>query len=262
MIPHGSPSVKGFAVRIPPSLYPKIPFLTNSFAQLACYWASSFFIPAVPTPFDKLLLNTSFLEREYNRKQRECENLLLFAAIEDDSDRQFAEELYIQFRPLIRKVAYAVSGDAAMLDDRVQDAFTYLLGKLDTLRPLNHARRACYIAKVTKGVTIDYLRRKRHWEKWSYYTSDDELEAIRDPVPSPEELYLTKEQIALLAAAVSRLSERDQDLLYYRYRMDLKYKVIAKWMNLNPKHIPAYLARARKRAFAELQKELGEEGGR
>jgi RNA polymerase sigma-70 factor (ECF subfamily) len=70
-----------------------------------------------------------------------------------------------------------------------------------------------------------------------------------------EEICATQEDFK---TALSQLSARDRELLFYKYVLDLSPKGIADIVGINHNHIWKYLTRARHRAYKILTTKGGE----
>ena len=63
------------------------------------------------------------------------------------------------------------------------------------------------------------------------------------------------EQVDLLSRGLGRLSERERDILKYRYLLDMGDEEIARVLGIKPSSVRMYLTRARKNAFAIFDSE-------
>ncbi len=180
--------------------------------------------------------------------------LLLLMAIENDDDREFLSELYEQYYPIMKKKAYEITQDYHSVDDIINDSFIKLISKISILRSLDCCKRTSYIVHTIRNKSFDYLKHK-NVEKNRNITGEDEdlAEQIADTAYTAEELYIQKEEAEYLGQLMSRLSERDRDLLYNKYIFELSYKEISELMGIPVNNIREYLVRARARAMKLLR---------
>ena len=175
----------------------------------------------------------------------------------DNESNDFLEELYKRYCRLMRYIIHKLSGSDALTDEAIQETLIRLMKRTDLLKTLHPRALETYIVKTTKCATLLLLKEA---QRRSYYELDV-LEETELPSPeTPETRYLEKEEIQELAGALSGLSKRDQDLLYFRYILDMPTAEIAKVMGIKRKSLPQYLMLAKRRALKLL--EGGAESGR
>jgi RNA polymerase sigma factor (sigma-70 family) len=138
---------------------------------------------------------------------------------------------------------------------RVYGFFAYRLGRRDTAEDLTQAtferalrawsrfdpRRASestWLLAIARNLLIDYYRRDR-----SSLTEpiDEELAPV---VPGPEEHLSTSPE---LLGALSRLTERDREVLALRFGGDMSGPEIAKLLNLSLANVQQILSRSLRR---------------
>ena len=79
--------------------------------------------------------------------------------IENDEDRQFLTEMYLQYRPLMYKIASQFFSDNyAEMEDAVGGAVERLCKKCETLRQVTCNKRASYIVSTVRNVCLTRLR--------------------------------------------------------------------------------------------------------
>lgn len=85
--------------------------------------------------------------------------ILYLETIESDSQKEKFEFLYKKYAGFIFKVAYNIIKDQNLAEDAVHEVFLQLMNELDNLRIENTRELKSYLYTVTKGKTIDYLRK-------------------------------------------------------------------------------------------------------
>jgi RNA polymerase sigma-70 factor (ECF subfamily) len=186
---------------------------------------------------------------------------LFLSTIEDDSDRAYMAGLYEQYFPLVKKKTYDLIGEYSVTGDLVQDVFIKLIPKVSLLRSLDSCKRTPYIVYTVRSVCMDYIRKKARGSAKLQAAGAVDLEEIEDPQALPEEQTIKRESYEALGKALEHISERDRQLLIYKYLMGLKDKEIASALNIPNRNIQAYLSRARRRAQTVLSKERGRQDG-
>ncbi len=180
---------------------------------------------------------------------------IFIMSIENEDDRNFIAELYENYYPIMKKKAYFFSGDYTVVDDLINDAFVKLIDKISILRALECCKRTSYIVFTIKHISINYG--KQHsimGKKGLLGVPEDLMEIIPDDRPSIEELFSKKEEYKELLTAVQNLTERDRDLLNYKYNLELSDKKISEIMSIPVNNIREYLVRARRRVLKNLER--------
>lgn len=173
----------------------------------------------------------------------------------ETDDKAYLTSLYDQYYALLKKQAYNIVNNANIVDDLIHDAFIKLIPKISLLRSLNHYKRTSYVVYTLKHVCFDYIRKnKRRAKHYATQFSDDITEQLPDMQASTEETIIISEEIGAIEEIISHLSERDRNLLYFKYIMELRDKEIAKLMDLPANHVRQYAARARRRVMDKLSR--------
>lgn len=194
-------------------------------------------------------------------KKKGVEHLLplLFSLIENEDDKIFIERLYIDYYPIMKKKAYEILHDNSIVDDIINESFIKLFKKIPLLRSLECGKRLSYIVNTVKYTSFNYNRKQLVLSDKIYFgKTDDLVNSIPDLDSSVENLFLKQEDSVELGMALLELSERDRNLLYYKYILELKDKEIGETMNIPVNNIRQYLTRARRRALKIFQKRKSE----
>lgn len=179
---------------------------------------------------------------------------LLFLSIDDEEDdKQFITNLYLEYYPLLKKQAYSITSDVEVVDDLIHDAFIKLIPKISLLRSLSRYKVTSYIVYTVRNVCIDYMRKKKRISQKTFIgSSDDITQKIPDLQAATEENLIKNEEFDNVSQILLQLSERDRRLLYYKYNMEMKDREIAALLDIPVDHVRKYIARARQRAFLKL----------
>ena len=182
---------------------------------------------------------------------------IIIMSIENDSDKEFMEWLYKKYYPLMRKKAYEIVMDNRVVEDIINDAIIKLIKNIDTLKKLECHRLTSYIVYTIRNISINFItKRDRHNKKIFYGLDDDVSESIEDTKTyKPSEFIIIKENIDELGEAISRLSKMDQEILFYKYNLEMDNNDIANTFNISKDNVRKRLQRARQRALKELMKE-------
>lgn len=173
--------------------------------------------------------------------------------IEDDSDRTFMINLYEQYHKAMYYQALDILKEHGEAEDAVQDTLVKLINRLSMLRSMPKEQLFPYVIISVKTTAIDRWRSRNKTrlgcstdipDRWDY-ADENHVSA-----------FINMERVDLLSRGLEKLSERDRDILIYRYIMDMSDEEIAKQLNIKPGSVRMYLTRARKNAFAVLDSEV------
>lgn len=175
-------------------------------------------------------------------------------AIENDADRSFLTQIYLDYRNLMYKVALSFFSDNC---NEAEDIFGAVLEKMcrrpELLRAVPDERKASYIATMTANACRDRLRQMKHGT-YAYSLDDGAADYLSDPVDPYTHLFEYSSMTEVLNS-FRGLSDRDQDLLRMRYAEEKKIPEIAALLGVKEATVYSALFRARKHLEEILNKE-------
>ena len=153
--------------------------------------------------------------------------------IENDEDRQFMTELYLQYRSLMYKIAAQFFGDSpAEMEDAVSGAVERLCKKCETLKQVACNKRAAYIVSTVRNGCLSRLREIGRQRRNRDFGADSEvIDRIPDPV-DVQGIVFDRVFASDLLDAFPELSEKDRQLIRFRHMDMLKYAEIAQLMGM------------------------------
>ena len=188
--------------------------------------------------------------------------LLLLSAIRDDDDRAFLLNLYTEYYALVKSTVDRVTHGGQDGEDLIEDTFVKLIEKIPLLRTFDCCKTAAYIVYTARSVAINFIRHRDVRQKHSYFGGEedvlDDLIGADEPV---EDLYLRREETEALSDAVLKLPERQRDILYFKYILEMSDSEIAEELSISPGSVREYLTRARRAARNLMEKEDGRHDG-
>lgn len=135
-------------------------------------------------------------------------------AIEDDSDRQFAAELYHSYHSIMHQKALSILKKEDLAEDAVQDAMLKIICHLDKIREIPKREIPFYLIAITQTTCIDRYRKiQREKQACVMGYEDDGAKDFSDP-KTPEKVFIHTDQIKLLNCCLKELPQREIDLLY------------------------------------------------
>lgn len=170
---------------------------------------------------------------------------MIIMAIEDDSDRSFMANLYIDYQRLMYKVITSYTTNPWDADDIFQSTLPKLIDKLAALRKMPKDKLSNYIFSTCKNTAINYLRKKGNLNEFSFENLSSTIPADNDPRLFSEE---DGEDVEALHRAWKRLDARSQYLLEARYILNKSFEEIAADINIQTDSARAAISRARKKA--------------
>ncbi len=148
-----------------------------------------------------------------------------------DIDRGRLAELYVRHAPDALRLAYLLTGDRALAEDLVQEAFARLVGRLV------HLRRSdafpAYLRQMVVNLSRMHFRRRRVERAF--------LDRHRERAPEPGSPDIDLQQD--LWSAVQRLPERQRAAIVLRYYEDLPEHQIADLLRCRPGTVRSLLSR-------------------
>lgn len=177
---------------------------------------------------------------------------IFILAIEDDADRIFMINLYEQCRKAMYYQALDILHDHSEAEDTVHDVLVKLMDRIPMLKTIPESLLLPYALTATKTTAIDRWRSRN---KVHVGVNDCISDYEGSVTEEHEKAFINMEQVDLLSRGLGRLSERDRDILKYRYLMDMSDEEIAGILGIKPGSVRMYLTRARKNAFAIFDSE-------
>ena len=109
---------------------------------------------------------------------------LVILAIENESDRDFMEQIYLQYYKLMYHTILQITDDPWLADDILQITLVKLIDHISTLRDLTSKKRLNYIITTVKNTTFTQLKKDKlhpeidieEWATKNDFISDDNPE--------------------------------------------------------------------------------------
>lgn len=173
-------------------------------------------------------------------------------SIANDDDRAYILALYQTAYRLMKHQIIQVTKNPQSADDLIQDTLVRLIPKIPLLRTLAPGQARVYAVRSAKAVAIDHMRKRS--KEWTYYAEESGQfpEAL---FCGTENGYRQIESDDAFRSMLSLLGERDSDMLYYRYWLELGLEEIARLVGLGPQSINKALSRARNRLCQKLREQ-------
>lgn len=176
----------------------------------------------------------------------------IIAAIENQSDREFVEALYLENYALMYQKARTILKSHHAAEDAVDTAMLKLIDRIELLRRCSVASRRAYLLSCVRNAAIDMLRRGK--KGYSFVDVNEQLERISDG-GSVDEGLMRQAQIHSVACALRRLPDRERELLKMKYFDEMTDGEIAALIGVSRDSLRNRMRRARRKLGALLQEE-------
>ena len=150
------------------------------------------------------------------------------------------------YRQMVRIARYYL-GSAEMAEDVVSDAFAKLWELRDELDTIKDARKFLFV--MVKRKCLDELNKHSFKKRNDLDTAPPHFKVN---VKNPETTYLNQELSERIAAALQKLPEKCRTVFLLVKEDKLKYKEVAKQLNISEKTVEMHVGNALK----SLRKEL------
>jgi len=164
---------------------------------------------------------------------------------------QYTELVQRYQEPLIHFLRRTLGSEADVLDC-TQDAFLAAYRNLN--RYSDEYPFRAWLYAIARNRALDLLRKRRREVSM---TLDENLV---DQQARPEEVWLAKEQAALLSEVLNELPEHYMQALYLRYHQELSYEEIAMVLQVPVSRVKTYLHRGKEKVRQRLERRDSHDG--
>lgn len=172
--------------------------------------------------------------------------------IENESDREFMEHIFVSYHYLMYHEIYQIVGDSWLAEDILQTVIVNLIDHIETLRTLSTKKLINYIISASKNTALTQIHKESRRQESSY---DDWLDIPQDTASegNPEFWTLQNEKWDCLAVIWSELDERSKYLLSGRYILNKSYEEMGKELGIKPESVRMAVTRAKRAAYALMK---------
>lgn len=170
-----------------------------------------------------------------------------------DRDERAIKETQMEYGDYCLRVAYNILGDMLDAEECVNDAYLRVWNSIPPARPNNFK---AFIAKITRNLAIDRIKRKTAQKRSGATVAFEELEATL----SSQEHFISEEMgIAELQAAINSFlytqTPRNRAIFILRYFYGDPVSTVAKKMGTSESNTSKILTKTRQELKEYLQKE-------
>ena len=163
------------------------------------------------------------------------------------------EQLFVALESPLLGYALRLTGERAVAEDMVQEAFMRLHAQFDQVREPRQ-----WLYRTVHNLALNHRRRARRDEPFSADAESQSASAdTNDLVAPPDEQLMRLEGIGLVRLSLETLDARSRELIRLKFNDELSYKEISKRTGLAVGHVGYLLHHALTAIAAELAKTGG-----
>ena len=143
-------------------------------------------------------------------------------------DQEALEVLIKRYLKPIYSFVYKNIGDSAAAEDITQEVFVKMWKHLKRFK--NDKKFSAWIFSIAKNASIDFLRKKKTIPFSNFENNDGSnsiMDTLIDREPSPLEMLEQKNDAAIIAKTVNKLSPKYRAVISLRYNSQLTFSEIA-----------------------------------
>lgn len=181
---------------------------------------------------------------------------LFIMSLEDQQERDFMMQLYLELKPYMHQRAFAILKDYNLAEDMVHDTFMKLIPKISELIGMSKNQLASYVAHTVINTSLNYYNRHLSNKSKEILIEDDDIYESSNLGVTIEEKIEIDESKEAFGKLLEMLSEQDRTLIYCKYYLEMSDQDIAATYGLKQNNVRVYISRARQR-LKKLMKEKG-----
>lgn len=168
--------------------------------------------------------------------------LPIFLAIENDSERQLAERLYLTYKSKMYNIAYSILHNKEDAEDAVMDAVCKIVDNVSVFLNIERNKTDSLIVIIIRNTAVN----RYHYNKRRAHAPLDELDnCLIDETPSPLEIMIEEEQYNALLDKLRSLEPIYKDILLLKYLYNYDNATIASLTGVAESTVRVRLMRAR-----------------
>ena len=186
-------------------------------------------------------------------KQGDFMVLFVIDYIDNDSDKAFVENLYIEYMPFLRSRAYKYVQDVNISNDLAHDCIVNMIKHLDKLKSLHKDKIRAYISVSINNVVLNYLKRSSRQVENGICDLSDNYNLSDDY--SVEEEIERKYEYQTVYAGFDKLCERDKSIISMKYDLELNDSQIADVLNIKKDSVRMTVLRSVRNLKKQIKKQ-------
>jgi len=171
--------------------------------------------------------------------------------IENESDRNFMINIYNTYYPLMKKYSIYITKSEIDTEDLINNTCVKLIEHIDTIREFNQYQLASYIKTTIVRMSYSHVNskyKKRRVDVSGY--PYDFFDRVEDITENTEKTALLNISVETLARTLLNLPQKYQDILKYKYFLEMSDAEIGKTLGISKENVRVYIKRARDKAYS------------
>lgn len=163
----------------------------------------------------------------------------------------------------VYKTAYAITQDAGLAEDVVQEVFCSAFSSLDTLKDKDKFGK--WVCVIAVNISNNMLRKKikQRNRNISLYDKDGNIQSCIIELRAsnnPEEAYEDKEEIQQILSCIDGLNAEEKQIIHLKFFEDFTYTQIAEQLQLKESTIKMKVLRSKAKIAKRLERYFKQEG--
>ena len=168
--------------------------------------------------------------------------LPIFLAIENDSERELAEQLFLTYKSKMYNIAYSILHNNEDAEDSIMDAIYKIANNISMFVGIDRNKTESLIVIIIRNTAIN----RYHYNQHRVHTPIEELDnVLYDETPSPMDLVIEAEQYEELLNKIRSLEPIYRDVILLKYLYDYDNGTIASLTGVAEATVRVRLMRAR-----------------
>lgn len=173
----------------------------------------------------------------------EHEESRLTGVVQHSLDPQAFEHLYYLYLPRLYAYVSSRVGHKQTTEDLVSDIFLKAVQGLPSFRPQHVNSFAAWLFRIAHNAVLNHHRDTGVTEQWEIQQAPEELYETYSGDPTPESIFLRREQAEALHRLLLRLPKRRQEIIQLRFFGELHNNEIAAVLDLDERTVASHLCR-------------------
>lgn len=181
---------------------------------------------------------------------------LIINSLENAEDQQLIENLYNKYMPWLRCRANKYVKDLNICDDLAHDCILNMIKNVETLKTLAPDKQRSYMLVSINNISKNYIK---HSSK--IVTMNEDSSAELDFIPDQhyiDDVIDKKCDYETLRLALTKLSERDQDIINMKFDLELDEQQIAEALQIKKDCVRMTVFRSVQKLKTEIAKLEGQ----
>ena len=181
--------------------------------------------------------------------------MLLFVIdyLDNDADKAFIENLYIEYMPLFRSRVYKYIKDMDICNDLAHDCMVNMIKYIDRVKSLPENKIRAYISVCINNIVLNYLKRSSKQVTHSISDLGDDY-YLADDVNIEDEIE-QKYDYQAIRAGFDKLRERDKSIIIMKYDLELDDGQIADVLNIKQDSVRMTVLRSVRKLKKQIKKQ-------